>query len=90
MLSNLLNGIEQLTDFEDCLLPIFRLLKHMSDNDDDLQVRVHAQKGLDHLKQKVKQFLLPEQKMQKEIQIFGVKDRASGGCGRKGHILEIT
>lgn len=87
VLSNLLTGIPRLIDFEECLLPIYRLLNRIVDKDDDHEVRVHAQNGLDQLKLKIKEFLKPELKMEKEIKIFGIKD-APVKKGR--HILEIV
>lgn len=88
ILSNLLIGIPNLADFADCLLPIYRLLNRIVDSDTDRQMRIHSQNGLDQLKKKIKEFLTPELKMQKEIKIFGIKDDM--GEKKKGHILEIT
>lgn len=87
VLSNILAGIPNLNDFDKCLLPIYRLLNRIAEHDDDRQVRIHAQNGLDQLKAKIKEFLTPELKMQKEIKIFGIKDEP---VKKTGHILEIT
>lgn len=90
ILANLLTGIENLADYQECLLPIFKLLNRIAQNDEDRQIRVHAQNGLDQLKQKIKEFLMPERKMEKEIKIFGIKDEEEGSSKKKGHILEIV
>lgn len=86
VLSNLLAGIPKLNDFGECLLPIYRLLSRIAQNDDDRQVRIHAQNGLDQLKVKITEFLTPDLKMEKEIKIFGIKDEP---VKKTGHILEI-
>lgn len=86
VLAKLLAGIPKLIDFEECLLPIFRLLNRVVEEDEDREVRVHAQNGLIELNKKVKEFLQPEIKLEKEIKILGIKDTAPR---KKGHILEI-
>lgn len=70
VLSQTLAGLENLMDFEAYLTPIFRLLKQVLAQESDPQTRIHAEIGLEHLNKKAKEFLLPEQKMQKEIKII--------------------
>lgn len=74
VLTDLLNGMNDLHQFQDFLLPIYRTLKHLAENDADLHVQVHARNGLSYLNDKVKELFMAEQQMQKEIRILDVKD----------------
>lgn len=73
ILSELLKGMNNLIDFQDILLPIYRLLKHVVATETDITTKMHAVIGLEKLQEKTKEFLLPQQNMEKEIKIFGVK-----------------
>ena len=70
VLSQILLGIDNLIDFQDYLLPIYRLFKEVMSQENDAQTRIHAELGLDTLKVKTKQLLLPERKLEKEIKII--------------------
>lgn len=85
ILSQLLWGMDNLVDFQETLLPIYRLLTAIVQNDKDEKTRVHATNGLSYLKDKCKAFLFQEPNMEKEIKIFGIKDNSE----KKGHILEL-
>lgn len=73
VLTDLLNGMNDLQQFQEFLLPIYRTLKHVAENDADLHVQVHARNGLACLKDKVKELFMAEQKLQKEIRVLDVK-----------------
>lgn len=72
VLSDVLRGMNSLTDHEDFLLPMYRLLKEIAENDSDLNVQIHARNGLEHLKDKVKDTFNARPKIEKEIKILGV------------------
>ncbi|CAO1331745.1 unnamed protein product [Diamesa serratosioi] len=69
VLSQILAGLPNLMEFQDYLLPIYRLLKEILANESDAQTRIHAEIGLDHLKTKTKDFLNPKLLVEKEIKI---------------------
>lgn len=73
LLCDVLSNMESLTEFEEYLLPMYRLLKEIAGSDADVNVRIHARNGLDHLKNKVKNEFHTSPKFEKEINIFGVK-----------------
>lgn len=73
LLSNLLSGMNNLIDFQECLLPVYRLLKYICNNDEDEKTRIHANTGLTILHDKIKEALKPREGMQKEIKILGVE-----------------
>uniref|UniRef100_A0A1B0GIW3 Putative transport and golgi organization protein 6 n=1 Tax=Lutzomyia longipalpis TaxID=7200 RepID=A0A1B0GIW3_LUTLO len=85
ILTQLLQGIENLVDSQEFLLPTYRLLKHIRETEKDHQCRVHAENGLKVINEKVKKSLNPEEPLQKEIKIFGVKDEGKP----KASIFEI-
>lgn len=74
VLSDLLRGMSNLEEFQDFLLPIYRTLKHIKDNDSDLHVQIHATNGLECLKNKIKEALSKEIKIEKEISICDVRN----------------
>ncbi|XP_036328447.1 transport and Golgi organization protein 6 isoform X2 [Rhagoletis pomonella] len=76
VLSELLAGIDNLLEFEEMLLPIYRVLKLIeADEDADVKMRQHAANGLKTLAEKCKKFLFPEaQLLQKEIHILGINE----------------
>lgn len=69
VLSQVLAGIPNLIDFQEVLLPIYRLLKEILANESDQQTRTHAAIGLDHLNAKTRDFLNPDMEMSKRIKI---------------------
>lgn len=73
VLSDLLHGMRNLTEFEEYLLPIYRLLKELAENDPDLHVQIHARNALEHLKDKMKEAFNASPKLEKEINILDVK-----------------
>lgn len=77
LLTDLLNGMKSLEEYQNYLLPLYRLLKHISENDDDLKMQIHARNGLQILKDKVKESTNSSPKFEKEIKVFGVKSDAN-------------
>lgn len=73
VLADILTGMDDLQQFQEFLLPIYRTLKYLAEHDADLHVQVHARNGLACLKDKVKEMFMGEQKIEKEIRIFDVK-----------------
>lgn len=73
VLADILSGMNDLQQFQEFLLPIYRTLKHLAEHDADLHVQVHARNGLACLRDKVKELLSAEHKIEKEIRIFDVK-----------------
>ncbi|XP_052895370.1 transport and Golgi organization protein 6 [Anopheles moucheti] len=57
VLSQLLEGIDSLMEFQEYLLLIYRFLKHVITTDDDDVTKLQAAVALDHLKAKTKDFL---------------------------------
>ncbi|XP_059616729.1 transport and Golgi organization protein 6 isoform X2 [Phlebotomus argentipes] len=85
-LAQILEGVDNLLDFQDFLLPTYRLLKSVKETEVDERCRIHAENGLKVLNEKVKKSLHSEAKMQKEIKIFGIKDEEKR---ERTSILEI-
>lgn len=75
VLSDLLRGMPSLEEFRDFLMPIFRTLRDIKHNDSDLHVQIHATNGLECLKDKIKDALSVEIKLEKEISIFDVASK---------------
>lgn len=73
LLVDLLRGMGNLMDSQEFLLPVYRLLKHICNNDADEKTRVHANAGLECLKEKIKEALTPEEKLAKEIKVLGIE-----------------
>ncbi|XP_011199029.2 transport and Golgi organization protein 6 isoform X1 [Bactrocera dorsalis] len=91
VLSELLEGIDNLLDFEEMLLPIYRVLKIIeADETTDVKMRQHAANGLRTLAAKCKKFLFPAAQMQKEIRIFGINEPETKSGNAKRHILELN
>ncbi|KAL0849369.1 hypothetical protein ABMA28_013675 [Loxostege sticticalis] len=70
VISSLIKGLgkEVLVQLKDNLLPIYRTLKDVyNNNDEDSVLRLHAQIALEELNDIVKQFIFPELKMEREI-----------------------
>ncbi|XP_055370867.1 transport and Golgi organization protein 6 [Condylostylus longicornis] len=76
VLVQLLSGMDNLSDFQEYLLPIYRILKFIAANESDPPMQIHANNGLKILAEKCKKLFLAEQSLQKEIKIFGIKDEA--------------
>lgn len=74
VLSDLLKGVQNLEQYQDYLLPIYRMLKNISENESDLYTQIHARNGLDCLRDKIKESLTADGKMEKEIRIFDTKN----------------
>lgn len=73
VLTDLLNGMKNLEQFQDHLLQIYRTLKHIEENDPDLHIQIHARNGLICLRDKIKEALTPDVKFEKKIQISNAK-----------------
>lgn len=94
VLAELLNGMENLLDYQEMLLPIYRLLRAIEAEEScDPQMRQHAANGLKILNEKCKKLiqssLEERQSLQKQIKVLGIKDEAL--TSRKNpHILELN
>ncbi|XP_065357642.1 transport and Golgi organization protein 6 [Calliphora vicina] len=96
VLSDLLAGMDNLFDYEEMLLPIYRLLKYLVNSEKhDEKIRIHASNGLKCLSEKCKELFRTalEQQQQgasltKEIKIMGIHDKPKRSL--KGHILEMN
>ena len=96
VLSDLLAGMDNLFDYEEMLLPIYRLLKFLvSSEKNDEKIRLHASNGLQCLAEKCKELFKEaiEQyqqgdRLEKEIKIMGIKDTHKKSL--KSHILEMN
>ncbi|EDV31242.1 uncharacterized protein Dana_GF15258 [Drosophila ananassae] len=93
VLAELLNGMENLLDYQDMLLPVYRLLKTIEASEScDPQMRQHAANGLKILNEKCRELIqtsLEERSLQKQIKVLGIKD--SNPTPRKNrHILELN
>lgn len=73
ILIDMLNGMNNLEQFQDHLLPIYRTLKHIEENDPDLHIQIHARNGLICLRDKIKEALTQDSKFEKKIQITNAK-----------------
>lgn len=73
VLTDILQGMTSLEQYQDYLLPVYRLLKRVAENNSDLQMQIHARNGQQVLRDKVKEAFNSEPKMEKEIKIFDVK-----------------
>lgn len=73
VLTDLLRGMQSLEQYQEFLLPIYRNLKNIADHDPDLHMQIHARNGLECLKEKIKEALTMDVKMEKEIRIFDIK-----------------
>lgn len=73
ILTDLLKGMQNLEQYQDFLLPIYRNLKAIAYTDPDLQMQIHARNGLESLKEKIQVALIPEMNMEMEIKIFDIK-----------------
>ncbi|XP_017000077.2 transport and Golgi organization protein 6 [Drosophila takahashii] len=93
VLAELLNGMENLLDYQEMLLPIYRLLKAIeSEESCDAQMRQHAANGLKILNEKCKMLIqcsLEENSLQKQIKVLGIKDDVSSQRKNR-HILELN
>uniref|UniRef100_A0A1I8NTW4 RNA polymerase II assembly factor Rtp1 C-terminal domain-containing protein n=2 Tax=Stomoxys calcitrans TaxID=35570 RepID=A0A1I8NTW4_STOCA len=78
VLSDLLAAMDNLLDYQDMLLPIYRLLKLLASTESaDEKIRLHAAIGLENLSVKCKELLtaIGQPQLQKEIKITGIKDK---------------
>ncbi|KAH8237806.1 hypothetical protein KR032_002025 [Drosophila birchii] len=94
VLAELLNGMENLLDYQEMLLPIYRLLRAIEAAEScDPQMRQHAANGLKTLNEKcrllIQTSLEEKQLLRKQIKVLGIKDEAA--IKRKNvHILELN
>ncbi|EAT48232.1 AAEL000685-PA [Aedes aegypti] len=81
VLSQLIEGMDNLLDHQEYLLSIYRFLKFIVETEKDDVTRLQATVGLDHLNAKTKDFFnaantaLAAGKLEKEIRIFGIKEQ---------------
>lgn len=94
ILSQLLDGIDKLFDFQEYLLSIYRALKYILTVETDQTTILHAEMGLEILNRKTKEMIFPKEKLEKEIQILGVKDEKQeislDGKNIKPKIIELN
>ncbi|XP_017069990.2 transport and Golgi organization protein 6 [Drosophila eugracilis] len=93
VLTELLNGMENLLDYQEMLLPIYRLLRAIEAEEScDSQMRLHAANGLKILNAKCRNMIqssLAEISLQKQIKVLGIKDDVSSQR-KNSHILELN
>ncbi|XP_017858188.1 PREDICTED: transport and Golgi organization protein 6 [Drosophila arizonae] len=91
VLAELLSGMDNLLNYQDMLLPIYRLLRAIEANEScDSQMRQHAANGLKVINEKCRELLkseAPVQQLQREIKVLGIKEPSAKG---KRHILELN
>ncbi|XP_034473179.1 transport and Golgi organization protein 6 [Drosophila innubila] len=90
VLAELLAGMESLLDYQEMLLPIYRLLRAIEAAEScDCQMRQHAANGLKTLNEKCRQLLStePVEQLQHEIKVLGIKEPVAT---KKRHILELN
>lgn len=73
LITEILNGSDNLEELQEYLTPIYRQLKDVLDNESDLQMQIHAKNGLLVLREKVRNLLKGPQNIEKEIKILGVQ-----------------
>lgn len=91
VLSDLLEGMDNLMDYQEMLLPIYRLLKFLASSENaDEKIRLHAAKGLENLSVKCKQLLTTsmERPLEKQIKIMNIGDGPKRKL--KDHILYMN
>lgn len=88
ILAQIVEGFDKLQDFQDIVMPIYRLLKQVLETDWDPATKVHATNAMKHLQIKVKAFLTPAA-VPPEIKIFGIKDPPADRSKNSG-ILELN
>lgn len=92
VLAELLAGMESLLDYQEMLLPIYRLLRTIEAAEEcDPQMRQHAANGLKILNEKCRQLLSsdPMEQVQREIKVLGIKEPKEAS-GKRRHILELN
>lgn len=72
VLTDLLAGMQNLEQYQDYLLPVYRNLKSIAETDPDLHMQIHAKNGLAILRDKIKEAFSVDEKMVKEIKIVDV------------------
>lgn len=90
VLVELLAGMESLLDYQEMLLPIYRLIRTIEAAENcDPQMRQHAANGLKTLNEKCRQLLKtePVEQLQHEIKVLGIKEPS---VSKKRHILELN
>ncbi|XP_053694921.1 transport and Golgi organization protein 6 [Sabethes cyaneus] len=78
VLSQLVEGMDNLLTFQDYLLAVYRFLKLIVETERDEVTRLQASVALDHLSAKTKDFLditAQTSRLEKEIRIFGIKEQ---------------
>lgn len=74
LLNQLLQGMDNILDFQELLLPVYRTLKNVIETDQDDVTRMQAALGLETLNKATKEFLNPQQKIEFKLKISGVKE----------------
>ncbi|XP_037708237.1 transport and Golgi organization protein 6 [Drosophila subpulchrella] len=93
VLAELLNGMENLLDYQDMLLPIYRLFRAIETEEScDPQMRQHAANGLKTLNEKCRKLIqssLEENSLQKQIKVLGIREE-DPPQRKNRHILELN
>lgn len=76
LLNQLLQGMENILDFQEFLLPVYRTLKNVIAVEEDEVTRIQAALSLETLNKLTKEFLNPEEKVQINLRIHGVKEHS--------------
>lgn len=74
VLSQLLEGMTNIFDHQEQLLPVYRCLKGVLQTETDEVTRIHATLSLEGISRLVKNFLNPEVKIEQQIRITGVAE----------------
>lgn len=92
VLTDIIYGIDNLIDFQEILLPVYKTLRDIANNNEsDRSIRIHAESGLRQLNSKIKDFLVPKQSVHKEIKIFNIKgDDADGDVVKKCRFVDLN
>lgn len=88
ILVQIIEGFDKLQDFQDIVMPIYRLLKQVLETEGDPATKVHATNAMKQLEIKVKAYLTPAANPP-EIKIFGIKDPPANRKQNSG-ILELN
>lgn len=75
VLSQVLEGMNNIIDNQEFLLPVYRCLKNILLTETDEVTRVHAALSLETIKKLVKEFLNPEQRSEFEIRVSGIAQK---------------
>lgn len=88
ILVQIVEGFDKLQDFQDIVIPIYRMVKKVLETEGDPVTKVHATNAMKQLEIKVKAFLTPAA-VPPEIKILGIMDPPANRNKNSG-ILELN